>query len=64
MPMILFSSVNPDTIKDALQKFKIEVYDVFITYPILVPNLIILQIYFTRLDGLIWQLGDDLIYVY
>jgi len=27
---------------------------IFIIYPILVPNLIILEIYFTRLDGLIW----------
>jgi len=46
------------------KKFKIEVEDVFIIYPLLVPNLIILQIYFTGPDGLIWQLGDDLIYVY
>ena len=46
------------------KKFKIEVEDVFIIYPLLVPNLIILQIYFTRLDGLIWQLGDDLIGIY
>jgi len=27
-------------------------------------HLIILQTYFTRLDGLIWQRGDDLICVY
>ena len=25
------------------------------------PSFIMLEIYFTKLDGLIWQLGDDLI---